>query len=121
MTLRQTIADDAITVFTRTDDFAESITYHPYQYEGDEARDSRTINAVVFREQIAVLSQDGDVVAPMWQVAVANDVTYGITSDELDMGGDQLEFPPRDGKPAERRTITQLLIQDHGMLVLECR
>lgn len=121
MTLRETIAADATAVFLRTDDFAESITYHPYQYEGDEARAARTIVAIVFREDIQVLSQDGDVVAPLWQVAVANSATDGISSEELDLGGDQLEFPPRDGKTAERRSITRLTIQDHGMLILECR
>lgn len=121
MTLRAAIATDAYTVFTSTDEFAEAITYHPHRYYGDAARDSRSINAVVFREQIQVLAEDGDTVLPVYQIHVANDSTYGISSDELDLGGDQLEFPPRDGKTAERKTITQLLTQDHGMLVLECR
>ena len=80
---------------------------------------AREINAIVIREQIANL--DSDTVSPVWQVHVANDSTLGITSSEIDLGGDQIELPPRDGKTAERRTITQLLIQDHGMLVLECR
>lgn len=121
MTLHDMIAADAVTVFTSTDDFAEVITYHPHRFYGEAARESRSINAVVLREQIQVLTQDGDTVAPVWQIHVANSNTTGISSAELDLGGDQLEFPPRDGKTAERRTITQLVIQDHGMLVLECR
>lgn len=123
MTLRETIAADATDVFLRTDDFAEPIVYHPHQYEGSEKvpRPARSINAIVFRETIQVLSQDGDVVAPLWEVAVANSSTDGISSQELDLGGDQLAFPPRDGKRAKRRSITRLILQDHGMLILECR
>lgn len=121
MTLRSMIATDAYTVFTSTDEFAEAITYYPHQYYGEAAPTPRSINAVVFREQIAVLAEDGDVVAPVWQIHVANNSTYGISSDELDLGGDQLEFAPRDGEAAVKKTITQLLTQDHGMLVIECR
>lgn len=115
MTLRSTIASDAYTVFTSTDDFAESVTYRP------RSGSTRAINAVVMREQIQIIGEDGDTVAPVWQVHVANDTTYGIASTELNLGGDQISLPPRDGKTAESRTITQLLIQDNGMLVLECR
>ena len=121
MTLHDLIAADAVTVFTSTDDFAEVITYYPHRYYGEAARDPRPINAVVFREQIQVLTQDGDTVAPVWQIHVANHETLGITSEELDLGGDQLEFPPRDGKPAEIRTITQLIGHDQGMVIVECR
>jgi hypothetical protein len=121
MTLHDLIAADAVTVFTSTDDFAEVITYYPHRHYGEAARDPRSINAIVFREQIQVLTQDGDTVAPVWQIHVANNVATGISSEELDLGGDQLEFPPRDGKPAETRTVTQLVGQDHGMLILECR
>ena len=121
MTLKSVIATDGYTVFTSTDEFAEAITYYPHRYYGEAARDARSINAVVFREQITVLGGDGDTVLPVWQIHVANDVTYGITSEELDLGGDQLEFPPRDGETAVKKTITQLLTQDNGMLVLECR
>ena len=121
MTLHDVILSDASAVFTSTDDFAETVTYHKRQYFGEAAATPRTIKAVVIREQIAVIGEEGDTVAPVWQVHVANDNTLGISSAELDMGGDQIALPPRDGKDAVRKTITQLLIQDHGMLVLECR
>jgi len=121
MSLHDMIETDAITVFTSTDDFAEVVTYYPRQRFGEATPTSRTINAVVMREQIQTIGEDGDTVSPMWQVHVANDSTYGIASSELDLGGDQISFPPRDGKTAERRAITQLMIQDHGMLVIECR
>lgn len=119
MTLKDMIDADAITVFTSTDDFAEVVTYYARQQFGGAVPAARAINAVVIREQIASL--DSDTVNPVWQVHVANDNERGISSAELDLGGDQIELPPRDGKTAEKRTITQLIIQDHGMLVLECR
>lgn len=121
MTLHDVILSDASTVFTSTDDFAEVVTYYPWQKFGEVAPTPRSINAVVLREQAAVIGEDGDTVAPVWQVHVSNDATLGISSAELNLGGDQIELPPRDGKTAIKRTITQLLIQDHGMLVLECR
>jgi len=121
MTLKSQLATDAISVFCNTDDFGESVTYHPHQYYNETARAARTIQAVVIRESITVLSEDGDVVAPVWEVHVANDNVTGISSDELDIGGDQIAFPPREGETAERRTITRLMNHDVGMLVLECR
>lgn len=122
MTLRDLITDDAAAVFLNTDEFAESVTYYPHRYSGTALRANRSISAVVFREQIQAVTQDGgDAVLPLWEVHVANDSTSGISSDEIDVGRDQIGFPPRDGQTAERRTITRLVVQDHGMLVLECR
>jgi len=119
MTLHDVILSDVSAVFTNTDDFAEVVTYYARQQFGGAVPTARPINAVVLREQITSL--DGDTVSPVWQIHVANDSSLGISSVELDLGGDQIEFPPRDGKEAARKTITQLTVQDHGMLVLECR
>jgi hypothetical protein len=117
MTLHDLIETDATTVFCNPNDFAESVTYWA---RGSIA--GRTFNAVVSREQIVGFDADNNQVnLPAFQVHVANNSTTGISSVELNTGGDQIEFPPRDGKPAVRKSITQLLIQDHGMLVLECR
>lgn len=121
MTLREQIETDATAVFMNTDDFAEVVTYHPHRFYGDSLREPRSIKAVVMREQIALLSEDSVTNAPMFEVHVANDSVNGISSEELDTGGDQIEFAPRDGKTAERRTITRLITQDHGVLVFECR
>ena len=122
MTLRTQIIVDAKTVFLRSDDFAEStdITYHPFKYRGDTLRADRTISAVIVRQPTAPLSADSDTVAPFYEIHVANSTTLGINSDEIDIGKDALTFAPRDGKTVVRHTITELLTQDHGMLVLEC-
>lgn len=121
MTLRQMIIDDAATVFCNPSEFAEAVVYHPHRFYGAEERSPRTINAVVMREAIAVISEDGDTVAPMWEVHVANDSTLGISSDELDLGGDKISLVPRVGKTPELRSITKLLGHEEGMLILECR
>lgn len=113
------ITTDASSVFTSTSDFAEEITYYPKQKFGESVPTPRTINAVVFREQFQSL--DDDTNSPVWQIHVVNDDTLGISSTELNLGGDQIALPPRDGQDAARRTITYLQTQDHGMLVLECR
>ena len=115
MSLQDQIVADAATVFCNVDDFAEVVTYWP------RSGSPRTIAAVVIREQTAVLEQDVQTNAPVFQVHVANSLTLGISSTELDCGGDQIELAPRDGKPPERRSITEVLEQDRGMLVLQCR
>lgn len=120
MTLRTQIATDAATVFLQTDDFAETITYHPFKYRSDTLRADRSIAAVVIRHQVSPLPGDDGTVAVPYEVHVANSTTLGINSDEIDKGKDALSFPPRDGKTAVRHTITDIIFQDHGMLVLEC-
>jgi hypothetical protein len=122
VTLRDAITDDASSVFLNTDEFAESVTYKPRLYSVGDSRVNRTINAVVIRELVQVVSEDGgETVLPSFEVHVANDSTLGISSDELDTGGDKISFPVRDGMVATDRAIVRLVTQDHGMLVLECR
>ena len=115
MTLHQTIADDVPAVFCNSSDFAEAATYYP------RSGASRSIIVVIERNEIALLQGDDVTVAPQWIVHVENNATRGISSTELNKGGDQIGFPPRDGEAAARKTITELLTQDHGMLVVECR
>jgi len=118
MTLHDTIETDALTVFCNADDFAESVEY----WARGATTATRTITAVVVRQQIATFAEDaGQTNLPAFQIHVANDATDGISSSELDTGGDMIKLAPRDGKTAEKRSITQLIEQDHGMLVLECR
>ena len=121
MTLASSIVTDATTVFLDTDDFAETITYHPHRYYGDAARSDRSIVANVVRQSIVIMEGVTESVSPVWEVTVANSTTTGINSDELDLGGDAFTLSPRDGKTAERRSIVRLISQDAGMLVLEVR
>lgn len=121
MTLRDAIEADAERVFLSESDFAETVTYHPHRYFGQPERQPRQIKAVVFREAIGTFDEDVVTNLPMFMVHVANDPETGISSDEIDTGGDQIEMPGRDGKTARRFSILRIDTQDHGMMVLECR
>ncbi len=115
MTLHDTIIADAAGVFCNANDFAESATYHP------RSGSQRSIDVIINREALAVFSQDGDTITPVFEIQVANDSTLGISSAELNLGGDMLAFAIRVGQSASSRSITKLLGHDEGMLILECR
>lgn len=121
MTLADSIKSDPTVVFLNTDDFAEAVTYLPHRYHGDPLRASRPITASVHREELIPMDEVGGVSIPVWHVHVHNNVTTGITSSELDLRNDQISLPPRDGETAEAKLIYDILFQDAGMLVLECR
>jgi hypothetical protein len=115
MSLHDLIKEDAKKVFANADDFAEPIVY--YKRNGR----SRKIDAVVVREALGILPEDGDVVYPVFEIHVANDEAEGIASDELNLGGDELEFADRVGQLVKRHSILRLTSHDEGMLILECR
>ena len=109
------IQSDASTVFCNANDHAEPVTY--YKRDGR----SRIINAVVERQALQLLNEDGDNIIPIFEIHVTNDSVLGISSDELNLGGDSLDFAIRVGQAKSLRTITKLLGHDEGMLILECR
>lgn len=122
MTLREVIDSDASDVFLVQDDFAESVTYRAHQDFTEPAVVDRVITAVVIRQELTGYTENGgEIVTPVWEVNVANDATLGISSDELNLGGDKIYLSRRDGEDASWRTVVRLIQQDHGMLVLECR
>lgn len=115
MSLHDLIQADAINVFANPNDFAEPVVY--YKKTGK----ARPIYAVVVRDALAILPEDGDTVTPVFEIAAANDIVKGISSEELNLGGDMIAFAVRVGQAIQRRTITKLLAHDEGMLTLECR
>lgn len=121
MSLNDLIKDDASAVFMAAGGWRESATYKPKLYSVGDSRPDRTINIVIDRQEATIISEDQQVPAPVWQIEVVNDATLGISSEELDLGGDVLSFPSRVGESATDHTITRLLAHDHGMLSLECR
>lgn len=118
MTLAARIVTDAVSVFLNSDHFAETVTYYPHRF-GTPAT-PREIKAVVIRNQVSVFNPDEQIL-PEFEVRVANNSTTGISSDELNTGGDQIKFPVRVGETAQKRTIQLLTEHDEGMLVLICR
>lgn len=114
--LKDMMAEDALNVFCNVSDFAETVVYYP------RSGTPRSIDAVVIRDQITAVAEDGNQTnLATWRVHVANDTTLGISSTELDTGGDMISLSPRDGQQPKRKSILQLLLQDNAMLVLECR
>lgn len=121
MSLRSAIAGDAATVFLKANDFAETVLYVPHQFVGTAYRANRSILAIVERETVDVLSQDGEHAIPQCTIYVANSSTSGISSAEIDVGLDAVELPEREGEIAVRRTIVRMQEHDNGMLILQCR
>ena len=118
MSLADRIVTDAGTVFLNSDHFAETVTYYPHRFGA--AATPRSISAVVVRRQVSTFAPDEQIV-PEFEVHVANSSTTGISSSELNTGGDRIGLAVRIGETATRRTIQDLSEHDEGMLVLLCR
>lgn len=118
MSLAERIVTDAASVFLNSNHFAESVTYYPHRF-GTPAT-PRTIWAVVIRNQVSTFNPDEQII-PEFEVRVANSATTGISSEELNVGGDQIKFPVRIGETATKRSVQLLSEHDEGMLVLICR
>ena len=97
------------------DTFGESVTYYP------KAGGSRAITAVVTREQPAQVDGAPYGHTPKLSVQVINSATTGISSAEINTGGDEICIAVRAGETAERRRITKIVSMDHGMMELELR
>ncbi len=97
------------------DVFGETIFYHPY------GGGSREILAIVTREQTEGLDGAPHGHSPLVTIEVANDSTTGITSAEVDRGGDTVELPVNVGETTKLRKITKIISQDAGMIKLEVR
>jgi hypothetical protein len=120
MSLADRIASDAVNVFLNSDHFAETVTYYPHRFHTSAVRPSRTIKAVVVRNQVSVFNPDEQILTE-FEVRVANDDIIGISSAELDTGGDKIELAAKIGDTPSKRSIQYMTEHDEGMLVLICR
>lgn len=121
MSLRESIESDSAKIFLRSDDFAETVTYYPHTGFG-ETPTSREIQAVVIRNQIVASAPDGgDVIVASFEVHVLNDSVNGISSSEIDTGGDQIGIASRIGGTVKKRAILLLEDHDEGMLQISCQ
>lgn len=118
MSLAERIITDAGSMFLNSDHFAETVTYYPHRF-GTPAT-PREIKAVVVRNQVTTFNPD-EQISPEFEVRVANNSTTGISSTELNTGGDKLKFAARVGETESKRSIQYLAEHDTGMLVLICR
>lgn len=113
MTLRESIASDAVSVFLSADEFAETVVYLP------RGGGSRTILAVVDREPPTLMDDAGNVMALSFMLYVANSATSGITAQEIDTGGDRIQIAAKINDAAKKNcTILRVMDNDNGMLQL---
>jgi hypothetical protein len=118
MTLKDMILADSVNVFINSSEFAESVVYKNRQSKLVPI--TRTINAVVIRQVVGESEESGTSV-PFFEVHVANNSTVGISSTEIDLGGDTIDIPVRPGMTASTRAIVAIIDQDEGMMVLQCQ
>ena len=83
--------------------FGESVIYYP------RSGGSREIDARIERGTPEVIAETGDITTQAVIVTVENDKVRGITSDEIDTGGDELSLSLRIGLSAQRRSIVRLI------------
>jgi len=93
----------------------ELITYLP------AGGGSREIKAIIDYEGIDGLGGAPHGKSYTIEISVVNNSTTGISSSELDTGGDKVTIPKRIGETAANRRITKIIEQDEGILTLEVR
>jgi len=102
-------ADDYMAIFAE----ATTITYLP------SGGGSREIEAIVDWEEESDVA--GSSLSPVIEIQVRNSATDGISSNEVDRGGDKIRIPMKIGGSTQDRVIKRILNQDCGMLELEVR
>lgn len=93
--------------------FGESITYLP------AAGGRRSVSAIIERSPPAILDAAGNAVLPTATIRVYNSCRSGISSREVDIGKDEVEFVLRIGETMPRKfSLMTLLSQDAGVTQL---
>jgi hypothetical protein len=94
-------------------EFGESITYDP------ATGADRAITAIVHRQGPDELTGLPSGRAERLEIEVRNDAANGISSAEVNTGGDFITVAARIGDTAASRRITKIISQDTEMLRLE--
>jgi hypothetical protein len=95
------------------DNFGESITYHP------NGGGRRSVLAIIERNPPAIFDASGNAVLPTATVRVHNSCRSGISSREVDIGKDELEFVLKIGETMPKRfSLMTLMSQDAGVTQL---
>jgi hypothetical protein len=92
--------------------FGESVIYYP------AAGGSRSITAMVLRDELSAIAELGDVQGQAVIVRVLNDSTSGISSSEIETGGDEIAVALRLGEAVARRAIVRVQADSTGLLRL---
>lgn len=92
--------------------FGETVFY----YRADGV--TRTISGMITRESLAIIQELGGTLGASLIIEVQNSDTLGISSTELDTGGDQIGVALRVGEAASVRSIVRVLSDSGGYLRL---
>ncbi len=93
--------------------FGEPVTYHP------KGGSTRGIIAIVDRNPVASITGLPHGNTPKMLIIVKNDADDGISSSEVNAGGDKIALSVRIGETAQQRRITSVVWNDIGMMHLE--
>lgn len=94
-------------------EFGEAIVYHP------AGGGSRSIAAIIERSPPALFDAAGNTVLASFLIRVKNDHDSGISSKELNSGGDMISFYARvDDVQMSKKSITRKMSDDSGVLVV---
>lgn len=93
--------------------FGEPVTYHP---KGGSTRD---IVAIVDRNPVASITGLPHGNTPRMLLIVKNSADDGISSSEVNTGGDKIALDVRIGQADQQRRITSVVWNDVGMMHLE--
>ncbi len=91
--------------------FGEPVTYYPGLVGA-----SRTITAIVERNNATIISEIGDVVGQALIIRVLNDATEGIRSTAIDCGVDKLSVPLSADDEPSLRSIVKFLGDSNGLV-----
>lgn len=105
------LAADAA-VFVNADEFGEAVVYVPRNGA------TRDISAQVQREVPEGNEQAEGAVVPSLFVTVRNSSTTGISSAEVNTGGDKVRLAQRIGGETKDCPIIEVVSQDPGMMKL---
>ena len=94
---------------------AKSITYRP------RTGASRSIKAIIDYPGPDVIGGLAGGSRPIMDIYIKNDSTTGISSAEVDTGGDKLDVPLRFGLTAARVRVTKIVAQDKAILHIQAQ
>ena len=106
---------DAVALWN-TGEMAEDAKYFP-----NGGANPRDIKAIINREAAEIIGDIQRATSRSITIDVKQNTTDGITSEELDTGGDQIEFAVRYGQKPQRKEIGRIVSEDQMGMVLEMR
>ncbi len=90
--------------------FGEDVVYYP------RSGGQRAIKAKVYRSPMAIIEETGEIPSQELMIVVKNSDCDGISSTEIDTGGDELAVALRQDSTPQRRSIARVITDHNGMV-----